>query len=221
MSNIRIVLAEDHVVVRQGTRQLLEQESDFEIVGEANDGNEAVQMVSQLKPDIVIMDVAMPKLSGIEATKQIKEILPATIILVLTGYDYDEYIFSMLEAGAAGYLLKDVSGDELIRAVRAVYAGEPTMHPTVIRKVMQRFKTPIAELPTVKPEHILSEREMEVLKVVAQGLSNKDIGKKLFISERTVQAHVRSIFNKLGIGSRSEAIIYGLKKGWFRIEDLP
>jgi len=220
MDTIRILLAEDHVVVRQGTRQLLEKEPGFDIVGEAGDGEEAVRLASELKPDVVVMDVAMPKLSGIEATKQIKAILPATIVLVLTGYDYDEYIFSMLEAGAAGYLLKNVTGDELISAVRAVYAGEPMIHPTVLRKLMTRLKTPAAAKAPVEPQLPLSEREMEVLKVAAKGMSNKSIAQKLFISERTVQAHMRSIFNKLGVGSRSEATLYGLKKGWFTIEDL-
>ena len=197
MNTIRILLAEDHVVVRQGTRQLLEREQDFEVVGEAGDGEEAVRLASQLKPDVVIMDVAMPKLSGIEATKQIKAILPATIVLVLTGYDYDEYIFSMLEAGAAGYLLKSVSGDELIGAVRAVYAGEPMIHPAVLRKLMTRFKTPAVGLAQVRPSSPLSEREMEVLKIAAKGMSNKDIATELFISMRAVQGHLSSIFNKL------------------------
>ncbi len=221
MNTIRILLAEDHVVVRQGTRQLLEREPDFEIVGEAGDGEETVRLASQLKPEVVIMDVAMPKLSGIEATKQIKANLPATIVLVLTGYDYDEYIFSLLEAGAAGYLLKDVSGDELIDAIRAVYAGEPMFHPRVLRKLMGRFSSPVAGPAPARPVEALSERETEVLKIAAKGMSNKDVGKTLFISERTVQAHMRSIFNKLGVGSRSEAILYALKRGWFSLEDLP
>ncbi|MBA7467509.1 Transcriptional regulatory protein DegU [subsurface metagenome] len=221
MDRIRILLVEDHVVVRQGTRQLLEREQDLEVIGEAGDGEEAVRLASQLKPDVVIMDVAMPKLSGIEATKQIKKLLPLTIVLVLTGYDYDEYIFSLLEAGAAGYLLKDVSGDELISAVRAVYAGEPMFHPRVLRKIMNRFSPPVAEPAPARPIEVLSEREMEVLKSAAKGMSNKDIGKTLFISERTVQAHMRSIFNKLGVGSRSEAVLYSLKRGWFTLEDLP
>jgi len=221
VNTIKILLAEDHVVVRQGTRQLLEHEHDFEVVGEAGDGEEAVQLASQFKPDVVIMDVAMPKLSGIEATKQIKAILPATLVLVLTGYDYDEYIFSMLEAGATGYLLKNVSGDELISAVRAVYAGEPIIHPAILSKMMKRFKTSATEGVQVQPEQPLSDREAEVLKVATEGMSNKDIAHTLFISERTVQAHMRSIFNKLGVGSRSEAILYGLKKGWFTIEDIP
>ncbi len=223
MDTIRILLAEDHVVVRQGTRQLLEHEPDFEIVGEAGDGEEAVRLAAQLKPDVVIMDVAMPKLSGIEATKQIKAQLPSVIVLVLTGYDYDEYVFSMLEAGAAGYLLKNVSGDELIHAIRAVYGGEPMMHPTILKKLITRFKTPLTPAgPALSDSpQSLSERETEVLKVAAKGMSNKDIANTLFISERTVQAHMRSIFNKLGVGGRSGAILYGLKRGWFNIEDLP
>ena len=215
---IRILLAEDHVVVRQGTRQLLEHEPDFDIIGEASNGEEAVVLAKRLKPDVVIMDVNMPKLTGIEATRQIRSALPSTIVLVLSGYDYDEYIFSMLEAGAAGYLLKDVSGDELIDAVRAVYAGEPMMHPAVLQKLMKRFVTPPPA--PAQPMPSLSEREMEVLKIMSRGMSNKNIAGELFISERTVQAHIRSIFNKMGVSSRSEAILHGLKKGWFKLDEL-
>jgi len=221
MNNIRILLVEDHVVVRQGTRQLLEREQGFEVVGEAGDGEEAVQLASQLKPDVIIMDVAMPKLNGVEATKQIKELLPSTIVLVLTGYDYDEYIFSLLEAGAAGYLMKDVSGDQLISAIRAVYAGEAVLHPVVARKLMARFKSQASGITKARPQELLSQRELEVLKLAAKGMSNKDIGEALFISVRTVQAHLRGIFNKLGVGSRSEAVLYGLKRGWFTLEELP
>jgi len=219
MAKIRIVLADDHVILRQGTPQLLEHEPDIEVVGEASNGAEAVELVSKLKPDIVIIDVAMPGMNGIEATKKIKEILPGTKILVLTGYDYDEYIFSLLEIGAAGYLLKDVSGDDLVGAVRAVYQGEPVLHPAVMRKLMNRFKTPTTR-QTETPIDVLSEREMEVLKLAVSGKSNKDIADALNISLRTVQAHMRSIFNKLGVGSRSEAIVSGLKKGWFSLEDI-
>jgi len=221
MNTIKILLVEDHVVVRQGTRQLLEREQDLEVIGEAGDGEEAVQLASQLKPDVIIMDVAMPKLSGVEATKQIKKLLPSTMVLVLTGYDYDEYIFSLLEAGAAGYLLKDVNGDQLIDAIRAVYAGEAVLHPVVARKLMSRFKSQTSGTTAARPQELLSQRELEVLKLAARGISNKDIGEALFISTRTVQAHMRSIFNKLGVGSRSEAVFYGLKKGWFTLEALP
>jgi len=221
MDNIKILLAEDHVVVRQGTRHLLEREQDFEVIGEAGDGEEAVQLAAQLNPDVIIMDVAMPKLSGIEATKQIKALLPSVAVLVLTGYDYDEYIFSLLEAGAAGYLLKSMSGDELISAIRAVYAGEPVLHPVVVRKLMTRFKLSATGPAGVRLLELLSEREMEVLRLAAKGMINKDIGEALFISVRTVQAHMRSIFNKLAVGSRSEAVLYGLRRGWFTLEDLP
>ena len=219
MSKIRIVLADDHVILRQGTRQLLENESDMEVVGEASNGAEAVELVEQFKPDIVIIDVAMPVMNGIEATKKIKEILPGIKILVLTGYDYDEYIFNLLEMGAAGYLLKDVSGDELVGAIRAVFLGEPVLHPTVMRKLMDRCKTITPQQPETRT-NVLSEREMEVLKLAVSGKSNKDIAESLNISLRTVQAHMRSIFNKLGVGSRSEAIVSGLKRGWFNLEEI-
>lgn len=221
MGKIRILLVEDHVIVRQGTRQLLENEPDMEVVGEAGDGEQAVKLASELHPDMVIMDVAMPKLNGIEATRQIKQILPSTVVLVLTGYDDDEYIFSLLEIGAAGYLLKDVSGDELIDAVRSVYAGGPVLHPVVVHKLMTHFKRRTTEPIESHPQSFLSEREMEVLKLTAKGISNREIAEALFISVRTVQAHLRSIFNKLGVGSRSEALVYGLKRGWFTLEDLP
>jgi NarL family two-component system response regulator LiaR len=221
MDRIRILLVDDHVVLRQGTRQLLENEQDMGVIGEAGDGEEAVRLACELKPDVIVMDVAMPKLSGVEATKQIKELIPSAIVLVLTGYDYDEYILSLLEAGAAGYLLKDVSGDDLISAIRAVYAGEPVLHPAVISKLVARFKSQGAGIAEPRTENVLTDREMEVLRLAAKGMSNKELGKQLFISVRTVQAHMRSIFNKLNVGSRSEAVIYGLRKSWFTLDDIP
>ena len=220
-SKIHILLVDDHIILRQGTRHLIDNESDMEVVGEAGNGEEAIRKVQELKPDVVILDVAMPVLNGIEATKRIKEISPATTILVLTGYDYDEYIFSLLEMGAAGYLLKDVNGDELVKAVREVYAGEPVLHPTVMRKLMDRCKSPVSEAAKIKNSEHLSDREMEVLRLAAKGISNKEIADSLIISVRTVQAHMRSIFSKLDVGSRSEAIIHGLKQGWFNLNGNP
>ncbi len=220
VDKIRILLAEDHVIVREGTRELVQHEDDMEVVGESGDGEEAVQFAIQTKPDVIIMDITMPKLNGIEATKRIKSLLPLTAILILTAYDNDQYVSALLEAGAAGYLLKNVKGRELIDAVRAVHAGESVLHPKIARKVLNRFAVSGVKQEPESATSILSERELEVLKLAAKGLSNREIAKKLFLSVRTVQAHLGNVFNKLDIGSRTEAILYGLKKGWFSIDDL-
>ena len=142
MDKIRVVLADDHVVLREGTRELLEREEDLEVVGEADDGEQAVKLVTALQPDVALMDIAMPKLNGIEATKQIRAICPATAVLILTAYDNDQYVFALLEAGAAGYLVKDVHARDLIEAIRAVDAGESVLHPVIARKVVNRFAPP-------------------------------------------------------------------------------
>jgi len=221
MEKTRILLAEDHKVVREGTRRLLESQADFEVVGEASDGIEAVELARKLKPAIIIMDVSMPRLNGIEATKQVKALYPNTAILVLTGYDDDEYVFALLEAGAAGYLLKESSGDELIDAIRQVMTGEPVLHPKIMKKVLNRLRSPVEGQTVQTAGEVLSDREMEVLRWAAKGMSNMEIADSLTLSVRTVQTHLRSIFNKLGVGSRSEAIVYGLKKGWLTLEELP
>ncbi len=221
MSKIRIVIADDHAIVRQGTRNLLEREEDLEVVGEAGNGEEAVKLIDQLKPDVAIIDIAMPKLNGVEVTRQIKPRCPSTAVLILTAYDDDEYVFALLEAGAAGYLLKDVDSQEVVRAVRAVHAGESVLHPVIARKVIGRFRPPLAEVGKQKPAIELSEREMQVLKLAAKGMSNKDIAGELLISMRTVQGHLGAIFNKLGVGSRTEAIFQAVKRGWLSLEELP
>jgi NarL family two-component system response regulator LiaR len=221
MRKIKILLAEDHVVVREGTKKLLESQPDFEVVGEAGDGEEAVELTKQLHPEVVIMDITMPKLSGIEATKQIKVLCPTAAVLVLTGYDYDEYVFALIEAGAAGYLLKEATGDELIEAIRLVKAGEPAVHPRIMRKILDHLRTPVQEPAEIPTAESLTEREMEVLKWAVKGMSNKEIADALCLSVRTVQAHLQNIFNKLGVGSRSEAIVYALKKGWLSLGELP
>ena len=220
MSDISIVLGEDHLITRQGILRLLEDEEGLTVVGEAGNGEEAVQMVTDLKPDVVIMDIAMPKLNGIEATRQIKLINPRTGVLILSAYDDDEYVFATLKAGAAGYLLKSVSGDELVRAVKAIHNGEPVLDPAIAKKVMNYFKFQ-NKIPSVKEdsEH-LSNREVDIIKLAAKGLTNKEIADKLHLSYRTVEGHMRDVFNKLGVGSRTEAVLFGLRKGWFTLEEL-
>ncbi len=220
MGVIKVLLADDHVITRQGIRRLLEDESDIEVIGEADDGEAAVEMASEMKPDLVIMDIAMPKLNGIEATRQIKLIHPTIAVLALSAYDDDEYVFGLLEAGAAGYLLKRATGDELIRAVRAVLKGEPVLDPTIARKVINYFRLPGKLRGLERPSEHLTEREIDVIKLAAKGMNNRDIADELHLSKRTVEGHLRTIFNKLGVGSRTEAVVYGLRKSWFGLEDL-
>jgi NarL family two-component system response regulator LiaR len=219
MSKIRVLLADDHVLVRQGTRELLEREEDMEVVAEAGDGEEAVHLATMHRPDIAIMDISMPKLNGIEATKQIKALHPATAVLVLTAYDDDQYVFALLEAGAAGYLLKDVQASELVKAVRSVHQGESVLHPAIARKVINRFAQPTDRRTEEGVFEQLTEREMEVLRLAAKGMTNQEIARDLVISVRTVQVHLSNVFSKMGVGSRTEAVLFALRKGWITLED--
>jgi DNA-binding NarL/FixJ family response regulator len=226
VETITVLLADDHAVVRQGTRELLDREVGIDVVAEASDGKEAVQKAIKERPDVVVMDFAMPELNGIEATRQIKAVAPGIAILVLTAYDSNQYIFAFLEAGAAGYLLKDVQVDELVEAIRAVHAGESMLHPAIARKVINRFAQPQEETGGGKrspgvpaPLDQLTERELEVLKMAAKGMSNREIAQELTISVRTVQTHLTNIFNKMGVGSRTEAVVHALRKNWITLED--
>ena len=219
MDKIKILIADDHAVVREGTRQILEQESDMEVVAEAEDGEEAVKLAGSSKPNVAIIDISMPNVDGIEATKQIKALYPSIAILILSAYDDDQFVFSLLEAGAAGYMLKSIRSRELVDAVRAVYAGESVLHPSIAHKVLNRFM-PGPGKPKHEPSVALSEREIDILKLAAEGLSNQDIADKLFLSVRTVQAHLGHIFNKIGVGSRTEAVVRALREGWITLDKM-
>ncbi len=217
---IRILIADDHALLREAIRNAFDQHEDMQVVGEAANGEEAVKLCGELNPDIVLMDIVMPKLSGIEATKQIRKTSPKTAVLILTAYDDDRYVIGLLEAGAAGYLLKSARGQVLVEAVRTVHAGESVLHPTIIAKMLKYGIRMQAESGEQKSPEQLSNREIEVLKFAARGLSNKDIAKELFLSARTVKAHLSNIFNKINVASRTEAIVKGVREGWLTLENL-
>lgn len=219
MAMIRILLADDHVLVREGTRDLLEREPDMQVIAEAGDGQEAVRLAAAHQPDVALLDIAMPNLSGIEATRQIKRMAPVTAVLILSAYDDDEYVFALLEAGAAGYLLKNVRGRDLVEAIRSVHAGESVLHPVIARKVIERAIQPSPPGGAQEGLELLTERELDVLRLAATGRTNKDIALELCLSTRTVQTHLSTVFSKMQVGSRTEAVVQALQRGWLTLED--
>lgn len=206
---IRVLIADDHAIVREGLCTILGFQEGIEVVGEASDGQEAVALAESLAPDVVLMDIRMSKLGGVEATGRIKAQHPQIGVIVLTNYDDDEYVFEGIEAGASGYLLKDISSDDLGEAIRRVAQGESLMAPSVLRKVLDEFAHRAEERGL--PHEGLTPRELEVVQALARGLKNEEIAKELFITEKTVKSHLGSIFSKLGVNARSQAILYAIK----------
>jgi DNA-binding NarL/FixJ family response regulator len=209
-TKIRVLLADDHHIVREGIRQLLESASDLQVVAEAGDGEQAQALIQQHKPDVAVLDIQMPKASGIEVTRWVRASLPEVGVLILTAYDDDPYVMAVLQAGANGYVLKTASTDELIQAVRDVYEGKSALDPAITRKLMSTlFKR--ADKHPVEP---LTDREMDVLRLAAKGFTNKAIGVQLNISDRTVQGHLAHIFAKMQATSRTEAVMRAVSLGW-------
>ncbi len=204
---IRVVIAEDHALVREGTAELLERSGGIRVVGQAGDGLEALRLVSALRPDVLVVDLAMPGLDGLEATRRSRADSPRTAVLALTAHEEEPYVRAMLEAGARGYLSKAARGHELVAAVRAVAAGETVLSPHLAAKLFGR--NTYTEAP-------LTPRELDMLRAAARGLGNKQIASELGISSRTVQTHLTRVFGKLGVSSRTEAVLEAMKRGWVR-----
>jgi len=207
---IRILIADDHAIVREGLRALIGTKPDMELVGEAADGVEAVLKARSLQPDVILLDLVMPRKDGIEAIGEIKRENPKARILVLTSFAEDEKVFPAIQSGALGYLLKDSSPQELLQAIREVYRGESSLHPAIARKLIRELNRP-SDLPAT--EEPLTEREVEVLILVARGLSNQEIAERLVVSERTVRTHVSNILGKLHLANRTQAALYAVREG--------
>ena len=204
---ITVLIVDDHAIVRQGLRTYLELYPDIEVVGEAADGDEAIARARELLPDIVLMDLVMPRRDGVEATRAITAMSPSTRVIVLTSFSEDEKIFASIKAGAQGYLMKDVDPRDLVRAIRTVHRGEAQLDPEIARKLMQEFTNPQPS----PPRHDLTDRELEVLGLIAQGKSNKEISEELVLSEKTVKTHVSNILQKLHLSDRTQAAVYALR----------
>jgi two-component system NarL family response regulator len=216
---LRVMVVDDHALFRRGLEMVLGSEPDIELVGEASDGEEAIQKATEVMPDIVLMDVRMPKRSGIEATAEIKELMPHVKILMLTISDEETDLYDAIKAAASGYLLKEIPIEEVADAIRGVWAGQSRISPSMASKLLTEFAAiskGADERPSM-PAPRLTDREMEVLRLVAQGLNNRDIAKQLFISENTVKNHIRNILEKLHLHSRMEAVVYAVREKMIEI----
>ena len=213
--SIRVLIVDDHAIVREGQRALIDTEPGMEVVGEAKNGSEAVEMARSLRPDVILMDLHMPRKDGIEAIGEIKTDNPHTRALVLTSFTEDEKVYTAIKAGAMGYLMKDSSPTEILAAIRQVHQGKVSMHPSIAKKLMRELQRTSSTRPTEEP---LTAREVEILKLIAQGLPNREIAEKLVISERTVRTHVTNILGKLHLANRTQAALYALREGLADLE---
>jgi NarL family two-component system response regulator LiaR len=209
METITVMLIDDHRVVRQGLRDFLELQPDIDVIGEASSGEEGVQLARELLPDVVLMDLVMPGIDGVETTRLVKAVSPSSRVIVLTSFADDDKVFPAIKAGAISYLLKDISPEDLAHAIRAAQRNEAVLHPEVAAKLMQEFSAP---RPGEPPVDQLTPREMDVLRLVAKGMSNKEIADKLIISEKTTKTHISNILSKLHLADRTQVAIYALRK---------
>ena len=214
------MLADDHPLLRHSIRSVLEKESDLQVIGEASDGEEAVTLAKELQPDVVLMDIGMPKLDGLEATRQIKAAHPNIAILVLTIHSDEQHIIGILQAGAAGYLTKSVFGEEVVQAVRGVVAGEMVLSPSIGQQLLKQAARYPTEPVYLEAGEKLTTRELEIIKLAARGMSNKSIAAELGLTLRTVKGHLANVFSKLNVGSRTEAVIAGLRRGFLSLDDI-
>jgi two-component system NarL family response regulator len=223
MERIKVLIVDDHRVVREGLSAILKNKENLHVVGEAQDGQEAVEHVRSLEPDVVLMDVSMPRMGGVEATRIIKREFPHIGIIALTMYEEQQYIFDLVRAGATGYLLKDSDSAQIVKAIQSIYRGESLIHPSVASKILAEFSL-LAQKKGKKAswvEHDLTEREITVLRLVADGKTNKEIANALDLSEKTVKNHVRNIFHKLQVYDRTQAAILAIRKGLIELEPRP
>jgi len=219
-ATVRVLLAEDHTLVRDGTRALLEAAGDILVVAEAAHGEEAVEMALRLRPDVALIDIGLPRLNGIEVVRRIKAALPDTRLLALTVHDEEEYVIAAILAGAVGYILKNIPGRDLVKAVRSVLAGDSILDPEVAHQVFGRIAQGTADTE-IRREKLLTDRERQVLQIAASGCSNREIALRLSVSNRTIQCHLSHIFKKLNVVSRTEAVVVTLKKGWVSLDESP